>query len=111
MKTDYNTDVKNHAKDLVENFPEFANDLYFALDEIFVKKRDTFQELTQIINNWVNPKQEYYGFATIEDAEDGSGDGILTFPEGLCEKVGWNPGDSLNIESSNDGTLVITKIN
>jgi hypothetical protein len=41
-----------------------------------------WQQLTQIIDSWINP---FVGFCTIEDAPDGSGDGILTFPDGKRE--------------------------
>ena len=50
------------------------------------------------------------GYCTIEDANDGTGDGILTFPDGMCEKLGWKEGDTLNIEVSDDKTLILTKI-
>jgi hypothetical protein len=65
-----------------------------------------WQQLTRIIDSWINP---FVGFCTIEDAPDGSGDGILTFPDGFCEKVGWEEGDTINIEAPGDGTLVLTK--
>jgi hypothetical protein len=47
---------------------------------------------------------------TIEDAGDGSGDGILTFPPELCEMKGWKEGTVLNLEVS-DGMLIITEVN
>lgn len=46
---------------------------------------------------------------TIEDAEDGSGDGILTLPPELCELKGWKEGTVLNLEVS-DGILIITEV-
>jgi antitoxin component of MazEF toxin-antitoxin module len=46
---------------------------------------------------------------TIEDAGDGSGDGILTLPPELCEMKGWKEGTVLNLEVS-DGILIITEV-
>lgn len=98
------------AKMLVESDPEYANDLYFALEDNFLKKPAWHTELTQVVNNWVNPPKEIVGYATIEDANDGSGDAILTFPEGFCEKNGWKEGDTLNLEVNDAGSIVISKI-
>ena len=47
--------------------------------------------------------------AIIEEAEDGSGDGILTFPPELIEITGWVEGTKLNLEVK-DGCLYITEI-
>ena len=44
----------------------------------------------------------------IEDAEDGSGDGILTFPPEVIEQTGWKEGDVLKLQVK-DGKLYITK--
>lgn len=74
--------------------------------ENFVNK-EPWQQLTEIIHSWISP---ITGYCTIEDAPDGSGDGILTFPDGFCEKVGWKEGDTINIEAPGDGTLVLTKL-
>ena len=46
-------EARDYARALVDSDPEFANDLYFALDEIFVKKAPWHTELTQVVNNWV----------------------------------------------------------
>jgi hypothetical protein len=43
---------------------------------------------------------------TIEDAGDGSGDGILTLPPELSEIKGWTEGTVLHIETK-DGCLYI----
>lgn len=50
--------AKLYAKALFEQNPEFANDLYFALDEIFVKKTPWHTELTKVVHNWVNSSQK-----------------------------------------------------
>lgn len=47
-------------------------------------------------------------FSTIEDANDGTGDGILTLPPELCELKGWKEGTVLNLEVK-DGILYITE--
>lgn len=44
---------------------------------------------------------------TIEDAPDGSGDGILTFPPEMIEELGWKEGQELNLKVV-DGTLILT---
>lgn len=72
-------------------------------------EQQAWQQLTQIIQDWINPQEIYFGIGEITDAEDGSGDGILTFPDGLCEKMGWKEGDSLNIELRDEDTLVLSK--
>jgi hypothetical protein len=69
-----------------------------------------YEDLSKVVHAWVNPQETFLGYGHIEDANDGSGDGILTFPEGMCEKMGWNPGDNLNLEVSEDGNLIISKI-
>jgi hypothetical protein len=74
-----------------------------------VEKLEPWQELTNIIHQWVNPKPKTYGTIHIEDAQDGSGDGILTFPPELIEETGWKEGDTLNLEVSESGSLIITK--
>jgi hypothetical protein len=68
-----------------------------------------WQLLTVIVNEWVNPQAQMSGFATIQDAEDGSGDGILTFPDGFCEKLGWKEGDQLELELLDDKSFTLTK--
>jgi bifunctional DNA-binding transcriptional regulator/antitoxin component of YhaV-PrlF toxin-antitoxin module len=46
----------------------------------------------------------------IEDAADGSGDGILTFPPEMVETLGWKAGDTLNLIASGTGTITVTKV-
>jgi hypothetical protein len=45
---------------------------------------------------------------TIENAEDGSGDVILTLPPELCEMQGWKEGTVLEIELK-DGCFYISE--
>lgn len=94
---------------LIKLKPELANDLYFKLDENLVKKTPWHEDLTKVVHEWVNPTQKTYGPITIEDAEDGSGDGILTFPPELIEKTGWKEGDTLSMEVSDERTLILQK--
>lgn len=103
------SDTQRLAKAIIKGDPELANDIYFALDEELVGKRQPWQELTDVVHQWVNPKPKVYGPLQIEDAEDGSGDGILTFPPELIEETGWKEGDTLKLEVSEDGKLIITK--
>lgn len=103
-------DVKKLAKALVQLDPELANEIYFALDEEFVKKSDSYENLSEITQNWVESDVKKYGPITIEDPGDGSGDGLLTFPEGLCDSLGWETGDTLKFENSEHGTIVISNI-
>lgn len=46
---------------------------------------------------------------TIEDAEDGSGDGILTFPPEILEETGWKEGQLLKL-SYIDDKIYITAV-
>ena len=32
---------------------------------------------------------------SLEEADDGSGDLVLPFPQDMLDEVGWNPGDNL----------------
>jgi hypothetical protein len=45
----------------------------------------------------------------IEDANDGSGDGILTFPPELIEKTGWKEGTILNLKIDEHGNLIVSE--
>lgn len=56
-------------------------------------------------NSNMKPKITYFE-ATIEDANDGSGDGILTFPPEFIEQEGWKEGDLLEMKLEN-GKLII----
>lgn len=46
----------------------------------------------------------------LEEADDGSGDLVLPFPQGMLDEVGWNPGDNLAWVDRGDGTWEIRKI-
>lgn len=50
---------------------------------------------------------------TIEDANDGSGDGIITFPPELIEELGWEEGMALNLDLRVDpagNVIVVTPV-
>ena len=68
------------------------------------------EELSKVVHQWVNPKPKITIEAKIEDAGDGSGDAILTFPEGFCDSIGWKEGDTLDLQLEDTGVLSITKI-
>jgi len=61
------------------------------------------------MNNSSNKINEKVWETTIENAKDGSGDGILTLPPELCEMQGWKEGTVLEIENI-DGCLYISEI-
>jgi AbrB family looped-hinge helix DNA binding protein len=46
-------------------------------------------------------------YSKIEDAEDGSGDGILTIPPEILEQTGWKEGTKLNITVQEDGKIIL----
>lgn len=46
----------------------------------------------------------------VEEADDGSGDAILTFPPDLLEQVGWKEGDTLNWIDQKDGSWQLKKV-
>jgi AbrB family looped-hinge helix DNA binding protein len=50
-------------------------------------------------------------YSKIEDAEDGSGDGILTIPPEILEQTGWKEGTKLNITVQEDGKIILKESN
>ncbi len=46
----------------------------------------------------------------VEEADDGSGDDILTFPPDLLEQAGWKEGDTLNWIDQKDGSWLLKKV-
>jgi hypothetical protein len=68
---------------------------------------EAWQHLTKVVNHWVNPKT-YTG--TIVDANDGTGDGILTFDPELVELFGWEEGDKLDLTVDPDGIIIVSRI-
>lgn len=47
---------------------------------------------------------------TLEDANDGSGDLILPFPDDLLEQLGWKEGDTLSFDVDENGHIVMNKV-
>jgi hypothetical protein len=47
---------------------------------------------------------------TVEEANDGSGDLILPFPQDFLEAAGWKEGDTLDWNDNGDGSWSLTKI-
>ena len=46
----------------------------------------------------------------VKEAEDGSGDAILEFPEEMIRELNWKEGDTLKISLEEDGTIILRKI-
>jgi hypothetical protein len=47
---------------------------------------------------------------TVEEADDGSGDLVLPFPEDLLKQAGWKEGDTLDWHDNGDGSWSLTKV-
>jgi hypothetical protein len=47
---------------------------------------------------------------SLEEADDGSGDLVLPFPQEMLDEVGWMPGDNLKWIDREDGTWEIRKV-
>jgi len=48
-------------------------------------------------------------FTVIVQEDPETGDLILPFPEGLCDKLGWNIDDTLDWEANDDGSFTLSK--
>ena len=46
----------------------------------------------------------------VEEANDNSGDAILTFPPELLEQAGWKEGDTLKWIDQKDGSWLLKKV-
>jgi bifunctional DNA-binding transcriptional regulator/antitoxin component of YhaV-PrlF toxin-antitoxin module len=46
----------------------------------------------------------------IEEATDGSGDGILTFPDEMIAELGWKEGQRLKIFLNEEGNIILEAI-
>lgn len=46
---------------------------------------------------------------TAEIVKDENGELVLVFPEGLCETLGWNIGDTLNWEKLDNDSWQLSK--
>lgn len=106
----------DNVYDLYRNFSEktdLAEEILEKFEEFMKKEEENLPPhmiLSKIVREWVNPSTKSYGFGIIEDAEDGSGDGILTFPEGMCDDLGWKEGDRLKIEVLDDKSFSLRKL-
>jgi hypothetical protein len=47
---------------------------------------------------------------TVEEADDGSGDLVLPFPQDLLDLQGWKEGDTLEWNQQEDGAWIISKV-
>jgi len=67
-----------------------------------------------VVGKWLDDLDNYGGswLCDVQDAEDGSGDAILTFPDELVMLKGWKEGTVLNMEIEQRPTgnvLIITE--
>jgi hypothetical protein len=62
-----------------------------------------------MMNNRVNNTMTQWT-VTVEEAEDGSGDLVLPFPQDFLEATGWKEGDTLDWNDNGDGSWSLTKI-
>lgn len=68
-----------------------------------------FEELTKVMRTWASGTYEKRYTCTFENANDGSGDGILNFPDGMCDDLGWTVGDVIEIEVDENNHIFMTK--
>ena len=57
----------------------------------------------------VQPESNNSYTLIIQEAEDGSGDGIITFPDEIIEQLGWYEDMPINMRVEGN-TLIITKL-
>jgi hypothetical protein len=72
-------------------------------DKFFAEFKSAWDSTIRVMfDNIEHPPTERY-FARVDD------EGVLTLPDGLLEKMGWSEGTVLNLEVTDDNTLVITE--
>jgi hypothetical protein len=64
-----------------------------------------------MMNNTVNNAMKTIWTITVEEADDGSGDLVLPFPDDFLEQQGWKEGDTLEWTDNQDGSWTIQKTN
>jgi hypothetical protein len=65
-----------------------------------------------MMNNTVNNIMNKTSWTiTVEEADDGSGDLVLPFPDDFLEQQGWKEGDTLEWTDNQDGSWTIQKTN
>ena len=47
---------------------------------------------------------------TVEEADDGSGDLVIPFPQDFLDQQGWKEGDTLDWKDNGDGTWTLEKV-
>ena len=47
---------------------------------------------------------------TVEEADDGSGDIVLPFPQDFLDQQGWKEGDPLAWKANEDGSWTLSKV-
>lgn len=68
-----------------------------------------FDELTKVMRKWASGTNEKRYVCTFEEANDGSGDGILNFPDEMCSELGWEVGDTIEIDVDENNHIFLTK--
>lgn len=61
-------------------------------------------------STWADRSKAGIWRARLQDAGDGSGDCLLELPDELLDQVGWKTGDILDLSVSDDGTLVLWRL-
>lgn len=82
-----------------------------------MSEKITWEPLDEVVRTWVTSSksentEDYCWTATLIEADDGSGDAILEFPDELIKQKGWKEGTTLNLEVEQTPTgnvLVITE--
>lgn len=47
---------------------------------------------------------------TVEEADDGSGDLVMPFPQDFLDQQGWKEGDTLDWKDNGDGSWTLEKV-
>jgi hypothetical protein len=88
------------------------NDPWKSLDNVIrswasLSGHEKDQNNYEILKNIYNKRYVTY----VEEAEDGSGDAVLTFPPQLMEQLGWYEGLTLKFEVLDENSFTIQPAN
>jgi len=53
----------------------------------------------------------YHADDIFQDIDGDTDNVLMKIPPEICEKMGWEPGDSLSVTQGKDGSISIKKIN
>ncbi len=108
------------------------SEYFMREDEFFVdyntlnQENDPWKNLDNVIRSWAalsgheNDQNQYettknnYNkryISYVEEADDGSGDAVLTFPPELIEEMGWHEGLVLKFEELDENSFTIQPAN